>query len=212
MKRAKAFTILEFVLVLSILSIITISISQYILSTNHFYKSSKNNLTNELSLQNCLQSISNLLEKSIINTIEQTDNNYTFYTKIDGFQQFVNNQWQSYSHYCDLNSSSKEYLFSPNSNFELLNLENKRIYSNNKTFDIKTYTQNRLYFEDNSTKTISEYFDIVEKNNIYLSNNNLYLNNTILHKNISKFEISQNLNNITINICTTKNKCKKGLL
>jgi type II secretory pathway pseudopilin PulG len=208
--KKSSFTLIETVVVISILSIIIVSSSIYILNIKNLYKKTNQNQTDNLSLINAKYILENYLKNSI--NFKISEHKIIFDKKIDEYSQFENNVWQSYSHYCDLNLSNQNQIISKNSRFDLIS--NNNIYANfdnKEIFKVIVIDENRLQFENNSSKTFSQFFDLIEINQtLEYKNNSIFLNENLLINNILKFNIDVNNSKIVIEFC--QDKCIKTII
>jgi type II secretory pathway pseudopilin PulG len=208
--KKSSFTLIETVVVISILSIIIASTSIYLLNIKNIYQKTNQNQTDNLSLINAKYILENYLKKSI--NFKVSENKIIFDKKIDEYSQFDNNIWQTYSHYCDLNMSNKNQIISKNSRFDLI--LNNNLYANfdnEEIFKVIVIDENRLQFENNSSKTFSQFFDLVETNQtLEYKNNSIFLNENLLINNILNFNIDINNSKIVIEFC--QDECIKTII
>jgi type II secretory pathway pseudopilin PulG len=208
--KKSSFTLIETVVVISILSIIIASTSIYLLNIKNIYQKTNQNQTDNLSLINAKYILENYLKNSI--NFKIFENKIIFDKKIDEYSQFDNNKWQTYSHYCDLNLSNKNQIISKNSRFDLI--LNNNLYANfdnKEIFKVIVIDENRLQFENNSSKTFSQFFDLVETNQtLEYKNNSIFLNENLLINNILNFNIDINNSKIVIEFC--QDECIKTII
>jgi type II secretory pathway pseudopilin PulG len=208
--KKSSFTLIETVVVISILSVIIASTLTYILNIKNIYQKTNQNQTDNLSLINAKYILENYLKNSI--NFKIFENKIIFDKKIDEYSQFDNNKWQTYSHYCDLNLSNKNQIISKNSRFDLI--LNNNLYANfdnKEIFKVIVIDENRLQFENNSSKTFSQFFDLVETNQtLEYKNNSIFLNENLLINNILNFNIDVNNSKIIIEFC--QDECIKTII
>jgi type II secretory pathway pseudopilin PulG len=208
--KKSSFTLIETVVVISILSVIIASTLTYILNIKNIYQKTNQNQTDNLSLINAKYILENYLKNSI--NFKISENKIVFDKKIDEYSQFDNNKWQTYSHYCDLNLSNKNQIISKNSRFDLI--LNNNLYANfdnKEIFKVIVIDENRLQFENNSSKTFSQFFDLVETNQtLEYKNNSIFLNENLLINNILNFNIDINNSKIVIEFC--QDECIKTII
>jgi hypothetical protein len=203
----KSFTILEFVLVLVISSLILIVGTNYILNSFSFYKKTKISTVSYLSLSNSIKIIEKHLSMAIFDSINQINNKMTWIERIENYH---------YSNYIDLNSAdtSKFQIYSPSSQFNLIDFENVyALFSTNKIYKVQVKDNQTLTFEDDGSKTISSKFDLIKKDNaLEFIDNKLFLNQKLLIDDILSFDIDFIDKKILINICNLDNFCQKSVI
>jgi len=201
----KSTILLELIFSILILSVVGI---YTLLFVNDLYKSNAQNLTllnSKLDLQTTNLFIEKKLGQSV--NIKLNSAEISFYEiDIAGFKSGF------YSGFVLLEKSTKEFVFTPNSNISKTNnsyiwFEDKSIYEIEKSIE-----NEKISFKNRSNpKKIYEQYKLLKRQSkIFLKQNRLFFNDTVLLNNIKSFEVKQSNKNLIIDICD--NSCHNWVI
>ena len=196
MKRS--VILLELIVSILILSVVGVYTLHFLVDLHKINAQNLKILNQQLDFQAANLFIENRIKNSVNRTI--TANEISFY-EVD-INNFKNG---NYSGYAQLEKSSKEYVFTPQSS--LTNVEADYIWFENSSWYAieKGFEENRIYFKDkSSSKKIFEHYKLLKGiSKIHVKENKLYFNNSILMNNIKSFEMKQSNQHLVIDICSS---------
>ncbi len=193
-KSAILFELIISIVIMSIVGIYSL------LFLSNLYSSNSQNLqilNNKLDFQATSLFIENALKQSV--NITSNSNEISFYeVDINSFKS------GNYSGFAQLENSSKEFIFTPNSHISKTDASYVW-FDDNTMYDIeKSFEDDKIYFLNKSLeKMIYEQYKLLKtKSKIYLNDDKLYFNNSVLLNNIKIFNTNLSNNYLTINICS----------
>lgn len=200
MKRA--VVLFELIITLIILSSVTLFALQFYTQLQQTHENEYLQQHQNINLQSTKLFLTHLFANSVL--FQTNNSTLTFHQKADeAFKQNL------YSGIIDLNQSSKEKAFSPNS--KLTQLQNiYAVYFNEQFwYELDSFTQDEvlLFKNSQSSKTLFEHYHLIfSQSKLYVQNDALFLNDALLLEEVNEFNITLQNNQLLIHLCH-ENKC-----
>ena len=192
----KSVILFELIVSIIILSVVGIYTLLFLTSLNKSNSQNLEMLNTKLDFQTTNLFIENILNQSV--NIDLNSHEISFYeVDINSFKS------GHYSGFAQLENSSKEFVFTPNSYISKIDA-NFIWFNNSNMYEIeKSFEDNKIYFKDKtSQKEIYEQYKLLKsKSKIFLKDSKLLFNNSVLLNNIKSFDVKLSQNILTIDIC-----------
>lgn len=200
MKRA--VVLFELIITLIILSSVTLFTLQFYTQLQQTHENEYLQQRQQINLQSTKLFLTHLFANSVL--FQTHNNTLTFHEKAhEAFKQNL------YSGIIDLNQSSKEKAFSPNS--KLTQLQNiYAVYFNEQFwYELEAFTQDEVlpFKNSQSSKTLFEHYLLIfSQSKLYVQKDALFLNDALLLEDVNEFNLTLQNNQLLMHLCH-KSKC-----
>lgn len=200
MKRS--VVLFELIITLIILSSVTLFALQFYKQLHETHTSEYLQQRQQINLQSTKLFLTHLFSNSVL---FQTHNSMlTFHEKAhEAFKQNL------YNGIIDLNQSSKEKAFSPNSKLGQLHNIYAVYFNEQFWYELEPFTQDEvlLFKESQNSKSLFEHYHLIfSQSKLYAQNDALFLNDALLLESVSQFNVTLQSNQLLIDLCH-ENKC-----